>query len=102
MPKFCLVLLGVGQLLLPGLALGNEPSRRVRGSQSGAPSAEPGGSQRSDALSGEAVLSRNISLYESGRYEECVTALRQSLAVGAQTPKLRPEQVEQAQTYLAA
>ncbi len=53
-------------------------------------------------LGSEAMLSRNISLYESGRYEECVKALRATLAAHALKKSLRPESVDQAQTYLAA
>lgn len=53
-------------------------------------------------LGDEAALSRNISLYESGRYEECTKALTQTLAANAEKKTLRPELVEQAQTYLAA
>lgn len=53
-------------------------------------------------LGSEAMLSRNISLYESGRYDECVRALRATLAASALKKTLRPEAVDQAQTYLAA
>jgi tetratricopeptide (TPR) repeat protein len=53
-------------------------------------------------LGSEAMLSRNISLYESGRYDECVNALRATLAAHALKKSLRPESIEQVQTYLAA
>jgi len=53
-------------------------------------------------LGSEAMLSRNISLYESGRYDECVNALRATLVAHALKKTLRPESVDQAQTYLAA
>jgi tetratricopeptide (TPR) repeat protein len=65
----------------------------------------PGGSEvprQTTDLGDEAVLTRNIALYESGRYGECVTALRATLASNAEKKTLRPDQVEQAQTYLAA
>jgi hypothetical protein len=53
-------------------------------------------------LGGEAVLARDISLYESGRYVECAQALRSTLASNTEKKTLRAEQVEQGQTYLAA
>jgi hypothetical protein len=58
--------------------------------------------QASSDLGSEAALSRNISLYESGRYEECAKELKATLATNAQKQDLRPESAEQAQTYLAA
>ena len=56
----------------------------------------------SSDLGSEAALSRNISLYESGRYEDCAKELKATLTANAQKKDLRPESAEQAQTYLAA
>ena len=56
----------------------------------------------SNDLGSEAALSRDIALYESGRYEECVNELKATLAANVQYKTLRPESVDQADTYLAA
>ncbi len=53
-------------------------------------------------LGSEAALSRNISLYESGRYEDCATELKATLATNTENRNLRPESADQAATYLAA
>jgi hypothetical protein len=66
------------------------------------PDALVGDATQPTDLGSEAMLSRNISLYESGRYDECVKALRATLTANALKKTLRPEAVDQAQTYLAA
>ena len=53
-------------------------------------------------LGGEAALARNLALYESGQYEACVLGLRQLLDATNGPKLLRPDQTDQAETYLGA
>ena len=53
-------------------------------------------------LGGEAALSRNLALYESGQYEACVQGLKQLLEVSNGQKPLRADQLDQAEIYLGA
>jgi tetratricopeptide (TPR) repeat protein len=95
-------LMSIGCLLLTRVAVAERQPPGASGAKPVASGHSTSDSAHVVNLGDEAVLSRNISLYESGRYDECVSALRATLSVNAQKKTLRPEQVEQAQTYLAA
>jgi hypothetical protein len=95
--------IGVAFILQTVSAAAAQPTPGVTDSTTVATSAAAtSDAQDSSDLGSEAALSRNISLYESGRYEDCAKELKATLAANAQKKDLRPESAEQAQTYLAA
>lgn len=55
-----------------------------------------------DILGAEAALSRNLALYENGKYEACVLGLREILYARLGHKLQRPELIDQAETYLGA
>lgn len=53
-------------------------------------------------LGGEAALSRNLALYDSGQYDACVQGLKQMLQSSSGQNAMRPDQLDQAAIYLGA
>jgi len=93
------------------LAQAGPPARRdpaappVNGSASTSKSTDSPGASPSEGdggLGAEAALSRDMALYESGQYEECVTTLTQLLRAETATKLQRLEQGDQAKIYLGA
>jgi hypothetical protein len=83
-------------------ASAGQPSRSGDSKASDEKNSAPKELAPESALGGEAALSRNLALYESGQYEACVVGLREILDTPGGTKLQRPELIDQAETYLGA